>query len=173
MRNYFCALVLVLVCCSCKSQEKTIEYENKNLIIFKDIDPTIKVVDNNMSKYLFTFKNLIFIKDFKYSDVPRPMKLSFVKNKDTMNIIFSYRNSDNVYIKNFEFKKGNYRIIANIYTNSKKHFLKSEEIPTQKIISKNKFMGKDNDRKDVEVKDMIFYEADLNDTINVKFKKND
>lgn len=29
-------------------------------------------------------------------------------------------------------------------------------------------MGKDNDRKDVELKDMFFYEVDLSDTINTK-----
>ena len=168
MKNYIYILVCLFIYFSCKSQEKAIEYENENLIIFKDFDPTIKVIDNNMSVHLLTYKNLIFVKDRIYSDIPRPMKLSFVKDKDTMNIVLNYGNWSNIYVKNFKFKNGNYQIVTNINSKSKKYKLTKKEIPKQKIISKNEFMGKDNDRKDVELKDMFFYEVDLSDTINTK-----
>ena len=105
MKNYIYILVCLFIYFSCKSQEKAIEYENENLIIFKDFDPTIKVRDNNMSVHLLTYKNLIFGKDRIYSDIPRPMKLSFVKDKDTMNIVLNYGNWSNIYVKNFKFKK--------------------------------------------------------------------
>ena len=63
MKNYIYILVCLFIYFSCKSQEKAIEYENENLIIFKDFDPTIKVIDNNMSVHLLTYKNLIFVKE--------------------------------------------------------------------------------------------------------------
>ena len=118
MKNYIYILVCLFIYFSCKSQEKAIEYENENLIIFKDFDPTIKVIDNNMSVHLLTYKNLIFVKDRIYSDIPRPMKLSFVKDKDTMNIVLNYGNWSNIYVKNFKFKNGNYQIVTNINSKS-------------------------------------------------------
>ena len=166
MKNYIYILVCLFIYFSCKSQEKAIEYEHENLIIFDIRNQKIKLKDSLRS--LLIHKNLIFVKDRRYVDIPHPMKLSFVKEKDTMNIIFGYGNWGNIYVKNFKFKNGNYQIIANINSDSKKILLNKQDIPKQKIISKNVFMGKDNDRKDVELKDMFFYEVDLSDTINTK-----
>ncbi|ELY2018136.1 hypothetical protein SL053_002049 [Flavobacterium psychrophilum] len=171
MKKYIYILACILIYQSCKSQEKSLEYEHKNLIIFKDLDPKIKVIDNNMSEHLLTYKNLTFVKDNKYSDIRYPLKLSFAKDRDTMNIIFGYGNGKNVYINSLEFKKGNYQIIVDIYSNPKKYLLKKQEIPKQKIISKNVLIKKEHIRKDIELKDMIFYEVNLKDTINSKIEK--
>lgn len=166
MRNFIYILICLFICESCKSQEKAIEYENENLIIFDIRNQKIKLKDS--LQVLLIHKNLIFVKNRKYVDIPRPMKLSFVKEKDTMNIIFGYGNWGNIYVKNFKFKNGNYQIIANINSDSKKILLNRQDIPKQKIISKNQYFPKEHTRRDIELKDMIFYEVDLNDTMNVK-----
>lgn len=164
MKNLIYILICLFICESCKSQERAIEYEN--LIIFDIRNQKIKLKDSLRS--LLIHKNLIFVNDRRYVDIPRAMKIAFVKDKDTMNIVLNYGNWGNIYVKNFEFKKGNYHILADIHKNSQKIKLKKEQLPKQNIISKNEYVKEERKRRDIELKDMIFYEVDLNDTINVK-----
>ncbi|MGE8291357.1 MAG: hypothetical protein ACN6ON_06750 [Sphingobacterium sp.] len=88
-----------------------------------------------------------------------------------MNVICGYGNGENIYIKNFKIKKGDYRILSRINKDTKSYKLNKQGIPKQKFISKDVFIPEENRRKDIELKDMIFYEIDINDTSKVEFTK--
>ncbi len=167
MKKYILISLYVFIFLACKSQEEVIEYENDNLIIFDISCSSIKFIDkNDYSIFLLKHKNLIFIKDFKHSDIPYPTGLSFTNGKDTMNIILNYGNWGNVFVKNLEFKKGYYEI--NRLKKSKLRKLNKDEIPKQKIVSKNVFISGEDKRRDIELKDLLFSELDLKDTVNVE-----
>ncbi len=166
MKKYIFILLYVFIFLTCKSQEEVIEYEDQYLIIFKYSDSLIQI--NEKKRLLLTYKDLNFTTDYKRHRIPiSPMFLSFSKGKDTMNIMF-FCGNHNIYIKNFEFKKGDYIIQASLNPEPKK--LNKEETPKQKVICKNVLISGEG-RKDIELKDMLFYEIDLKDTVNVEIEK--
>ncbi|MFV0531967.1 MAG: hypothetical protein ACK5MD_11105 [Flavobacteriales bacterium] len=99
-------------------------------------------------------------------------KYSFVLEKDTMNISCKCGQERNYYFKNLEFKKGNYELKFEIPNNR----IKGSEIETskevQKILFKNAYVPNETPtQQDKYFKDLLFFQVNLEDTINVKLTK--
>ncbi|MFV0345484.1 MAG: hypothetical protein ACK5IQ_04460 [Bacteroidales bacterium] len=171
MRQYIYIIVCLFSSFYCKGQKETIEYERKNLVIFNFIDDGVEFCqDKHPLSYMLTHNKLIFLKDNRYIDFRHPMQLSFHKGIDTMSVTLIYQNYGNIYVDNFKFEKGSYQLIINV-NNYQEYLLKKQDIPKQKIISKNNYVYGERKRKNIELKNLIFYKVNLNDTNNAKLIK--
>jgi hypothetical protein len=110
---------------------------------------------------------------------------TFVKKKDTMNIKCYCGQEYNLYIKNLEFKKGNYELnfdYGRKYNQQTKKYERVENIVSgsqiktpkeiQNILFKNIYVPRDKaTRQDFLFKDIKFTVIDIKDTLNVKLKE--
>jgi hypothetical protein len=103
----------------------------------------------------------------------------FIQGTDTMKIIINCGQESDLYFKNIEFKKGNYKMwIGNKYNQDT--LLKGEDITSDEylnnLVFKNAYIKKKNVRAyfgDIHFKEILFYKIDIEKRKDIIFYKVD
>ncbi|MEO8240645.1 MAG: hypothetical protein ABI576_21250 [Flavobacterium sp.] len=181
MKKIFYLLVCLIIY-SCKSQN-VVNVKSQDIFIFDFEDDNIKSIQN----IIFLKDNLIISSkkwggvDLGYGNFKK--QFEFIKNKDTMNLKIKNQ-YNNLYLKNIQFKKGNYELdfLPDNYKNRMKilsNYIKGNQIETtkevQNIFFNNAFIESTGNpitsNKNLYFKDLKFIEIDLKDSTNVKVIK--
>jgi hypothetical protein len=183
MKKAVCLLVFIyLFIYSCKAQNR-IDIKKEDIFIFAFKNDNVilgqRVVYSKNNFIIFSKK--WGSEDMGYGNFKKHFK--FIQHRDTMDLEFSSQ-YNNLYFKNFIFKKGYYKLdyLPNNYQ-KRKNMLSTHsrgsriETPkeVQHMLFKNAFIdataNPETTFKDTYFKDLKFIEIDISDTINVKFKK--
>jgi hypothetical protein len=175
MKNFVLYIVIGLITTSCKSQQRIIDLESKDIIIFNFKDDTVGFSNNKYNESIIINCNVVITQNWSgYGSHYFKKEYNIVKQQDTMNIKCFCGQERNYYFKNIEFKKGIYELefkISDYNINGTQIIAQKEQ---QNILFKNAYpWGESGDRdfRDTYFKDLRFIEIDLADTVNVKLKK--
>ncbi|WP_284463813.1 hypothetical protein [Chryseobacterium sp.] len=165
MKKIFFAILVLPFIYSCNAQRKIAKEDmySSNLLLLKP-EKGVSI----LQKTFMQNDTYILIKDRKWTDIPRPTKISFIKDKDTMNYVISYGNTGNYYFHNIKFKKGNYNIeiLKNNLESSDKANVFNDNILLYKL-----FNNSTRKREDTKLNDVIFYSVDFEKLDNVKIER--
>lgn len=184
-------LIINLIFPSCNAQ-KVIEATSKDVLVFEFINGNIqlakyyskvynqdnsykKTVEASENKEIFNNKNISII-----TQNWKPMgsryyqkKYTFIQQKDTMNIYCKCGQEKNYYIKNLEFKRGNYNLsFDNKASENGIKYITGSDIITMKEIQKTLFRNtyvpsNETTKRNLYFSDLKFIKIDIKDTANV------
>ncbi|MEG0928935.1 hypothetical protein [Chryseobacterium sp.] len=191
MKNILIIVIINLIFTSCNAQ-KVIEATSKDVLVFEFINGNIqlakyyskvynqdnsykKTVEASENKEIFNNKNISII-----TQNWKPMgsryyqkKYTFIQQKDTMNIYCKCGQEKNYYIKNLEFKRGNYNLsFDNKASQDGIKYITGSDIITmkemQKTLFKNTYVpSNETTKRNLYFSDLKFIEIDVKDTANV------
>ncbi|WP_106915684.1 hypothetical protein [Chryseobacterium aurantiacum] len=191
MKNILIIVIINLIFTSCNAQ-KVIEATSKDVLVFEFIDGNIqlakyyskvynqdnsykKTVEASENKEIFNNKNISII-----TQNWKPMgsryyqkKYTFIQQKDTMNIYCKCGQEKNYYIKNLEFKRGNYNLsFDNKESQNGIKYITGSDIITmkemQKTLFKNTYVpSNETTKRNLYFSDLKFIEINVKDTANV------
>ncbi|MFP3831347.1 hypothetical protein [Chryseobacterium sp. SIMBA_028] len=164
MKKIFFIIMVLPLIYSCDAQKKIANDDmySSNLLLLKP-EKGVRI----LQKTFMQNDTYTLIKDRKWTDIPRPTIISFVKDKDTMNYVINYGNTGNYYLHNLKFKKGNYNveILKNNLESSGKVNVFNENILLYKLFNNNT-----RKREDTKLNDVIFYIVDFERFDNIKIE---
>ena len=198
MKNILIIIVINLIFTSCNAQ-KVIETTSKDVLVFEFISGNIQLAkyyskvynqDNSYKKTVEASENKEIFNNKNISVVTqewKPMgskyyqkKYTFIQKKDTMNIYCKCGQEKNYYIKNLEFKRGNYNLNFNLPKNNKENKASEKDIKyivgseivnvkeMQKAFFKNTYSPyNEPTKRDLYFSDLKFIEIDVKNTANV------
>ncbi|WP_106915682.1 hypothetical protein [Chryseobacterium aurantiacum] len=165
MRKIFFIIMVLPLIYSCDAQKKIANDDmySSNLLLLKP-EKGVRI----LQKTFMQNDTYTLIKDRKWTDIPRPTTISFIKDKDTMNYVINYGNTGNYYLHNLKFKKGNYNveILKNNLESSGKVNVFNENILLYKLFNNNT-----RKREDTKLNDVTFYSVDFEKLDNIKLER--
>ncbi|AZA76558.1 hypothetical protein EG347_02965 [Chryseobacterium sp. G0186] len=165
MKKLFFVILISPFIYSCNAQRETTKNDmySSNILLLK-VEKNVRV----LQKALIQNDDYILIKDRRWSDIPRPTKISFIKDRDTMNYVINYENTGNYYFHNIRFKKGNYNVEIlknNLESSGKVNAFNETTILTQL------FNNTTRKREDTRLNDVLFYSVDFEKSNSVKIEE--
>ncbi|AZA98650.1 hypothetical protein EG359_03065 [Chryseobacterium joostei] len=198
MNIFIYVLIITLIFTSCNAQ-KVIETTSKDVLVFEFISGNIQLAkyyskvynqDNSYKKTVEASENKEIFNNKNISVVTqewKPMgskyyqkKYTFIQQKDTMNIYCKCGQEKNYYIKNLEFKRGNYNLNFELPKDNKENKASEKDIKyiagseiinvkeMQKTFFKNTYSpSNEPTKRDLYFSDLKFIEIDVKNTANV------
>jgi hypothetical protein len=175
-KTIYLLIPVYLYLSSCKAQNTIVESKSNDILIFNFKEDNIHPLLDNFNTPLYHNNKLIIFKQKwqSYGTGYIDKYYYFLnKAKDTMHIRCDCGQERNYYFKNFEFKKGYYKLEIKELP---KERLSGSQIQTpkevQSILFKNAYVPPDEPvQRDVYFKNLKFREIDVSNTINIQLKK--